>query len=209
MSEQYPYAPDLDELLAIGDAFVLRLAGLKWKRGHWLPEGAVFATWAEPEDIAIFPSVAFLGAEGTYDASEMVPGPIESTRQPLDGSGYVLWQDAEFVVEAQVLVWANDPETRSILVRAVREALQDNDNETCHYGTLLDCPRYFGGWSKVRVSPQAVRYEDNEVDSERRHLKAYLRVTCRLPVLRMEATGEPLETRIRLTTVGVDPLAAP
>lgn len=190
---RYVYEADLDEMLAVGDALVRALEGLEYRPGHRVKE--VFAAWAEPEEQMEYPSIAIIpDGEGVYDASHLTPAPYSDTVDAT--AGIALWQDAEFVVRMGIRIYATDPVERSLIVRRVREVLQDPAGDT--YGVSLACPRYFGGVTRVQVTPLSVRYQDEQTEAMMRHRIAIIVVDCRLPVLRL-APAVMIQPRVGIT----------
>jgi len=204
----YRYAPDLDEMSAVGCALVELLGGsvsvhhkapgLEWAPGKRVK--AVFPAYAEPEDEKESPAISLDFAETKYDASQFTPFPLEETRGPdALGHGWVLWQDAEWTAEIVLEIWCSDSEMRGRVVRLVRETLQDPCSDVVRYGRAFEVPRYFGGAAKASIAPVGGRFEDGEVEGLRRHRIAYMTCEVHLPVLRAaQVTG--LEVRIQVET---------
>jgi hypothetical protein len=208
----FPYAPEWDELLAIGDAIRLRLLGLRFSMNHpALGSDQVFTCTADPEDVQQIPSIAIIAASGTYGSESdptLSPGPDEESRFPAHGAGHVLVDDGEFVAEIDLVVWASDPIMRSMLARAVREKLQQEVAGVygkAIYGIDLPCPRYFGGYSKCHVSPVKTRLEDTGDDAKKRRRKQILTLRCVLSMYHVEG-AQDLLPRLVLESVGDDPL---
>lgn len=202
----YKYSADLDEALALGQAFVDHLSELQYDHARRLKKDAVFACWSDPDQNAEYPSIAvMMPDEGIYDQSELVPSPLEeySTASAGNGSGMVLWQDCEWVCTVNLVIICTDPIQRALVVRSVREALQDKDGG--HYGAWLPLKRYFGGVFKAVVSPRSVRYEDTGEDAKTRKRKATISVNCRFPVVRAESASNLTEIDVRVSaSVGTD-----
>lgn len=191
------YGRDLDEALAIGDALVRALDRLEYAPGKRLRQGAVYQTWAEPEEGIEVPSIAILPRECMYDSSHLSPHTIDASFD--EQNGLVLWRDAEFVERVEIHIVTTDPIQRAQMVLAVREALQDATGDI--YGIELSCPRYFGGYARVRVTPLRVSYEDSPGDTVSRLRIARLEVECRIPVLRV-TPATYLEPRVEVKVDG-------
>ena len=212
MTEPYPYAPEWDELLSMADAIRMKLLGLRWASNHApLNDRQVFLCWADPEDISEYPAVGIMAAAGSYGGDSeqsLSSGPEEASRFPRQGDGHVLMEDSQFVADIDVIVWGTDPIMRSVLTRAVREALQGRvggvDGKS-QYGIDLPCPRYFGGYSSCHVSPQKVRTDDSAEDAKRRHRKSVISIRCTLPLYHVEG-AQDLLPRVVLQSAGDAPL---
>jgi len=197
----YKYAADLDECLAIGQAFVDHLSELEYDHGKRLKKNSVFATWSDPDQNAEYPSIAVIMPEdGEFDQSQFSPAPLEeySTAIGADGSGMVLWQDCEFVCTVNLVIVCTDPIQRALVTRAVREALQDPTGR--QYGIKIPMKRYFGGVFGAQVACRKIRNEDSGDDAKTRKRKATLTVNCRFPMLRAESASNLTQIDIRLST---------
>jgi hypothetical protein len=203
----YKYAADLDEALAIGQAFVDRLSELQYDHGKRLKRDAVFATWSDPDQIAEYPSIAvIMPEEGEFDQSQFVPSALEEYNTATsDGSGMCLWQDCEFVCTVQLVIICTDPIQRALVTRAVREALQDETGR--QYGIKIPLKRYFGGVFGAQVACRKIRNEDSGEDAKMRKRKAILTVNCRFPMLRAVSATNLMGIDVRFTaTVGNEAL---
>lgn len=197
-TDSYKYSADLDESLAIGQAIVDRLDQLEYDHGKRLKKDAVFACWAEPDDISDRPSIAvIMSDEFSFDESQFVPTEIDSSKSSASGDGWMLWQDCEFVTSVQIMIYCTDPVQRALVTRAVREALQDKD--AGHYGAWLPLKRYFGGFSNVIVTLRSGRYVDGSSEAEIRDRKAILTCNCQMPVFRAEQY-KTMDLRVSIST---------
>jgi hypothetical protein len=185
------YAPTVDEATAIGRALRDLFSGaLRWEGQR---VDAVFSEWQEPPQEQVLPAIAVAPVSGEYSGSKPVPAECEES---WDGE-HVLMCDGEFTGVLSVAIWCTTPEMRGVLVRQVREVLQDRDTQERNvYGRTISVPDYFGGAAPAVVEPRAVAYEDTGDETFKRHRIATMQVSAQLPMLRLEAVG-PLEVRVR------------
>ena len=212
MTVPYPYAPEWDELLALGEAIRVRLVGLRYATNCApLAADQVFHCWADPDDLLQFPAVGIQASSGSYggDADQSFsPAADEASRFPATGAGAVLVEAGEFVAQVEIVIYCTDPVQRSVVLRAVRDRLQDRvcgADGRGHYGIDLPVARYFGGYTTCHVSPLTVRYEDDADEARRRHRKAILVVRASMPLYHCE-TAQDLLPRLVLDSVGDTPV---
>lgn len=142
----------------------------------------VFSSWAEPENIAEYPSaVVYTTGLGTYDSKSFTPVVNESCRIPAP-DGRLLVVPAEFVIDITVEVWATDPVERASLVTA----LEDTFNPFAStYGFTLQLPHYHN--VRATFEPMQMGYMDSEVEAVQRIRKAVFMLNARIPLVKLES----------------------
>jgi hypothetical protein len=173
----------LDESFAIGTAFEQRLRNLRYGN---LPNDYLkkcFVTWAEPEDVREYPTVAIIIREGKYEAHSLSSTLLDETYNPTAGT--VLVQDAEFVTDVELHIVCNDPIQRSRVIRSIREALQEQEIWKKEIANLyLPVRTYQKNPVELSLLVTELRLIDTETEDMRRERKAILVVHTRMPVLR-------------------------
>lgn len=140
----------------------------------------VFPVWAQPEDVAEYPSATVLASgQGNYDGSRFTPG--RGPRVTADPDTRYLISAAEFTVDMQVELWCTDPKERASIVAMLEDQLLAPLDE--RYGFILELPHYFN--ARAQYEPSALSYDDNEENSLRRYRKAVMTVRGQVPVLRL------------------------
>jgi hypothetical protein len=173
----------LDETFAIATALVERLKGLAYYTGINDTIKECFATWAEPEVVREYPTLAVIVREGKYEAHSLSATVLDETYDAETKT--VLVQDAEFVTDAELHIVCNDPVQRSRVIRAVREALQTRDVWKRDIANLYLPVRTYQKTSvELSLFVTGVRLIDTETEDLRRERKAVLTVNIRVPVLR-------------------------
>jgi hypothetical protein len=146
---------------------------INWAGGRLLKFEKVFEVWGEPEEPAVFPSLAIVGeGPAEYQDSEMAPRLIQLTEEKGDGSGRVIKQVSEVMQTFVLIVWCTDPVERQGLVSLVEDAMEPADYMT---GLLLELPYYFN--SRAIYERLSLAYEDSAEDARRRWRKALILAT--------------------------------
>lgn len=141
----------------------------------------VFHVWAEPEEVAEYPSAVVLAATpGTYDASRFVPQHPRADMRIPPPDGRWLIATSELLVDLTVEVWATDPLERMALVSGLEDALCPHDYQ---YGLRLELPHYHG--LRGTYEPTTVDYLDSETDAIRRYRRAAVTVRAQVSVVRL------------------------
>lgn len=183
---------DCRTTLARGLREYLETFEVQWLHGRLLRFAQVEETWAEPEEVAVYPACSVVGDEpGTYEDAEMAPHTFEIEDAEGKGTGFFLRRASEMNMTFTLLLWATDPDERAGLVALVEDAMEPADFMT---GLRLELPYYFN--ARATYEKLSVAYEDSADAAARRWRKARVRVRGNLaqlvPVGRM-----PLGDRVR------------
>jgi hypothetical protein len=138
----------------------------------------VVSTWAQPEELAEYPSAAVLAGAGTYGSSRFTPG--RGPRIATPDQRYVL-NSAEFTVDMTVELWCTDPKERAAMVALLEDRLLAPLDS--RYGFILELPHYFN--ARAQYEPTGLSYDDSEENAMRRYRKAVLTVKGQVPVIRL------------------------
>lgn len=148
--------------------------------GRFLAFRKAFYAWAEPEDVAEYPSVIVLAnLDGTYVDSKLSPGLNPRKRLPEPDGRYFV-EACDYQLDMQVQVWTNDHNARMVLADAVENAMFPT---TWMYGIRLELPFYHGVFAEYELYSSG--YVDSEIDADRRIRRATFTVRGRLPVVRL------------------------
>ena len=190
---------DARTALSRGLAEYLRALVLDLDGGRRFRFESVRDTWAETEDVGLFPALTVMSVgDGVYDASRLTPSPASLANAVPGVPNTYVTTSAELCQDLQLEVWANDPVERMAAVMLLEEALSPVE---WRYGCELVLPHYFG--RHAGYSPQNVTYMDTEVDATRRMRRATMTVKGCLPVSRL-VTLPVARPRVHLAELGQD-----
>lgn len=131
----------------------------------------VFDVWAEPEDVASFPSaVIFPVSDLTYEETDMATRTFEI----VPGVKARRWASAKTTFN--LIVWTNDPEERLMLCWMLENALNPVDG---HAGFILEVPYYFNARARYLVT--GLTYEDDSESAQQRWRKASFAIEAEIP----------------------------
>jgi hypothetical protein len=148
--------------------------------GRFLAFNAVFQTWAEPEDEAVYPRAAvYAESPGEYEDSKLTPIISSVPRLP-PPDGRFITSPAEMRLDMILDVWTTDPAARYNLVALLEDRLNPVD---WRYGMLLELPHYFG--QQGTYEPRDMSYIDGEDSAQRRIRRARFTIRGRVAVTKL------------------------
>lgn len=148
--------------------------------GRLLRFEQVFDVWAEPENIAIFPSaIAYTTSPGVYESKSLGGGLNSNCAIPAP-DGRFLVTPAEYVVDITVEIWATDIQERMLLVSAMEDLFNPFIGQ---YGFTLQLPHYHN----VRATYELLQmgYMDSETSAIRRDRRAVFTLSGSVPVVKL------------------------
>jgi len=159
----------------------------------------VFATWADPNNIANYPSAAVHSpARGKYDASKynvQMPNAQEKIWRTL---GVYPVSSCEYNLDLTLTTWASDIVEREVLVAMLEQALNPLD---WRYGLLLELPFYFNQRATYELMDGT--YIDSEAESLASVHKADFMIRGCVPVTRVETLPQAkIRANSTVTTSG-------
>ncbi len=137
---------------------------INWAGGRAAKFKKVFHTWAEPEDLAEYPSAAVYAVDqGTYDESEFTPQTTALPNEP----GMFIRTVSEFSQLVSVEIWTTDPVERMALVAMLEDAFDPVEHQS---GFVLELPHYYG--MRATFELMAMAYLDDAQSAQKRWRRA-------------------------------------
>jgi hypothetical protein len=145
--------------LGMGLSQYLSRLAIDWD-GRLIRFQKVYKVWAEPENVAVFPSAAVVMPEpAVYDSNVLTPATIRVQ----DGTGRYVREVAEVQLHCAVVVWTTDNTERSALTSMLEDAMDPREGTT---GLRLALPFYFG--AHATFEKLAVSFDDDATSTQAR-----------------------------------------
>lgn len=147
----------------------LEQLSIDWVGGRQVRFARVFDQWAEPEEMAEWPSCAIYAlAPGQYEARNTVQNtealpPSGDIPPPSSKLGWAYRVASTYSLQMRVEVWANNPQDRMALTAMLEQAFEPVD--WCA-GFRLHVPHYHG--QVARYAKVDLDYRDAEADARKR-----------------------------------------
>lgn len=149
----------------------------------------VFENWAEPEEVAKYPSAVIYATEGgTYDASTLTPKTLE-----VPGTTQYIREISELMQPLMLEVWSTDPMERMALVAMLEDALDPHEYMT---GLRLALPHYHN--QRATFEKMNMTYDDSIELAQRRWRRAIFSLNANVTQLRVVGTIPKLNARLDL-----------
>lgn len=187
--------------LARGLKEYLETLSIDWAAGKQVRFRKVFRAWAEPEDMAEYPTAAILTPDplgyGSDEGGEAAPFTPSVVRVEGLRPGRYVVMPTECIQTLTITCWC----TNQVEREAVAAMLEDGLNPvTWMYGVRLELPYYHGVRAEYELL--AMTEGDTESDVAKRARLVTFAVKGRLPLIRIVDLGPPLHVR---TELALDP----
>jgi len=129
---------------------------LRWKRPNSAPRPIPIRAWpAEQVDEVWYPMIVFEENAGTFDASSFTPNIIQNTSWQEGNDTFVLFKDAEYTEQFDIVIKGTDRIQVASISSAMRPMLSPHSDR---YGSLL---LDLGDWwfdRKARFTPLSLQH---------------------------------------------------
>ena len=188
---KYRYARDLDEITAIIDGMGEFLEAVEWTPGKRIR--VLNRPSATRDQEGELPCV-YIAASGEWTRT----GP-RLVRESVIGND-ALSLVAEFVGNMDLVIIADDQEIRSLVLIAVREALDPNVKNTQTDGITIPLPRYYGGFANVKGVVTNCEIEDSIENVLAGQFDGRVTFSCDLPIYKQVKLAEGIPTfRVKMS----------
>lgn len=188
---KYPYSRDLDEVTAMIDGLAVFLENVQWTAGKTIK--VINRPSATRDQEATTPCV-YIALDGEWTRT----GP-QLVRQSIVGND-ALTLVAEFTGKANLIVVADEQEMRSMILMAIREALEPDIRLTNTDGVTIPLPRYFGGFANLKGVVINCEIEDSVESVLSGQFDGNVTFSCEMPIYRQTWLAEGIPTfRVKMS----------
>lgn len=191
ISSDYRYARDLDEITAIIDGMGEFLEAVEWTPGKRIR--IVNRPSATRDMEAELPAV-YIAASGEWTRTG-----TSLVRQSVVGND-ALSLIAEFAGNLELVIIADEQEIRSLVLIAVREALDPDIKNTNTDGVTIPLPRYYGGFANLKGVVTNCEIEDSIENVLAGQFDGRVTFSCDLPIYKQVRLAEGIPTfRVKMS----------
>jgi len=190
-SVKYQYQRDLDEITAMIDGMALYLENVQYAPGKTVK--VINRPSATRDMDAEIPCV-YIVVSGSWERFQ--PTLVKTSIVENDALARV----AEFTGKLDLVVISDNQDVRSVLMLAIREALDPDIRYTNTDGVSIPLPRYFGGFTSLKGVVINSEIDDNPESVLSGEFNGNISFSCDMPIFRQCWLAEGVPTfRVKLS----------
>lgn len=156
----------------------------------------VFDDWAEPEEMALYPSACvYTPTPGVYEARSLTQVPTKTQQIPPPDGRYVM-VPSDLSINLRLEVWCTDIEERTTIAAALEDLFNPFVGA---YGFVLELPHYHN--IRASYEPLGPAYPDSGASAIVRERQVVFALSGQVPVVRL-ASFPDANISVRLAELG-------